>query len=369
MLRKITVAAVIVCHLLMVFQILPSSAQEEQETERSDVEELEILHEPITEVVDQQAIHITAELMGPVAGKLLYLMYRKIGKKNFQSKSMKKTGTKTFSGEIPAKMVTVEGLEYYLRVLDTVGRQLIRYPHDETYVSVSVKMPEPEPEVAVPEAPPPPVVEEEPPAVPIETEPAVPETEETVTPEIPARPEALKIVHEPVIESTEKQAVAVTAALTRPVAGKLVYVMYRKMGQKDFSSKSMMELGDNEFSGEIPAKQITSEGLEYYLRVSDTIGNQLARYPEDESYIAVSVSPAERVVEVSLPEEPVPPVTEEKPPIVLEEAKKDGIKWHWIGLGALAVGGIAAFALSGDGKGGEGQPPAPTKLPDPPDRP
>jgi len=364
MTRKTITAAVIVFHLIMVLQISPLHAQDEQKMEPPEAETLRIVHEPVTEVTVQQPIGLTAELTGPVDGQLLYIMYRKMGKKNFRSKSMKNLGDNRFSGEIPAKSVTSVGLEYYLRVLDPTGHQLARYPVDESYVSVTVSPVEPVEEVALPEEK---VAEEKPAIVLEEMKEDLPEAEETVSPQIPDRPEALKIVHEPVTEAPAKQPVVLTAELTGPVAGKLVYIMYRKMGKKDFRSKSMMDLGDNAFSGEIPAKQVTSEGLEYYLRVADPIGNELARQPEDESYVSVIVvSPVEPVEEVVLPEEKV---EREKPAIVPEETKMGLKKWQWIGLGSLVVVGIAAFALSGNGDdGGRGEPPV-SKLPDPPDRP
>ena len=182
--------------------------------------------------------------------------------------------------------------------------------------------------------------------------------------------EELKIVHEPVIEVAVQKAISVTAELTGSAAGKLVYIMYRQVEKKNFTSISMKNVGENAFAGEIPSKKVTSEGLEYYLRVIDPIGNQLARYPVDESYIKISVIPVKVVEELTLPEEETVTLAEEKPVIVPERQKKTGLKkWHWIGIGSLVVVGIAAIAMSGGGGDGGNGGQTYTKLPDPPDRP
>jgi hypothetical protein len=213
----------------------------------------------------------------------------------------------------------------------------------------------------------------------------VPETAE-VTPTIsPVAEEKIGIVYQPIFEAVAGEPLVLRAGLTGPAEGKLVSIMYRKMGQDDFRSSSMNGLGDLAFEGRIPARAVTPEGLEYYLRIVDTVGNELSRYPEDGSFLSVVPSPAEVPEEVAIPEpelteetpaveapaEPAPaPVAEEKPAIIMEEPPKTGLqRWHWMGLGAVALVGIAVVAFSGGGDDGGNGRPTDTKLPDPPDRP
>jgi hypothetical protein len=222
----------------------------------------------------------------------------------------------------------------------------------------------------------------------------------------PGAQEEWHIRHQEVLSAQPNQPIGIEAELEGRTTGILMYIMARKTGQKDFRSFAMSAAGGALFQGRIPAKWVTTEGLEYYIRLQDPIGRLLARYPEDETFIDVTVSagePEEMAEEpAAAPEEPEttpdemaeappgepepektvaetpprkpaveeePAVPPEKPEIVMEE-KKGGLKtWHWMGLGALAVVGIAAVAMSGgDDGGGDGRTPA-NDLPDPPDHP
>jgi len=354
--KRVMVLTMIVFHLCAVLCTVPLQAQED----------LKIVHQPVIEAAVQKAISVTAELTGSAAGKLMYIMYRHVGKKNFASTSMENTGDSKFAGEIPYKKVNSEGLEYYVRVLDPVGNQLARYPVDGSYISVTVSPAESAEEmnlsgdeVAVAKT-----------VVAGETSKEIPKSEGMTSPQISPKAESRSIVHQPVTESNAEQTISLTAELDGSLAGKMVYIMYRKTGEKDFGSVSMKNVDENAFAGEIPSKKVTPEGLEYYLRVIDPIGNQLARYPADESYIIVSVIPVKEVQELTLPEEETVTLAEEKPVIVPEKQKKTGLKkWHWIGIGSLVVVGIAAIAMSGGGGDGRNGGQTYTKLPDPPDRP
>ena len=354
--KMVIVLTMIVVHLCAVLHTVPLQAQEE----------LKIVHEPVIEVDVHKAISVTAELTAPAAGKLVYIMYRRVGKKNFESISMKNIGDSKFAGEIPKKKVNSEGLEYYVRVLDPVGNQLARYPVDGSYISVTVSPAESEEEMTLSDEE---VVVAETVVV-GETSTEIPKSEGMTSPKISPQPESRSIVHQPVTEGNAKQTISLTAELDGSLAGKIVYIMYRKTEERDFGSISMKNVGENAFAGEIPSKKVTSEGLEYYLRVIDPIGNQLARYPADESYISVSVIPVKEAEELTLPEEETVTLAEEKPVIVPEKQKKTGLKkWHWIGIGSLVVVGIAAIAMSGGGGDGGNGGQTYTKLPDPPDRP
>lgn len=356
---KTIVMTVIIFHLFSILQALPAIGQQN----------LTIEHQPVDEASLKEAIVLRAEIVGQVSGKIVYIMYRKTGKKDFRSVSMASVGDNAFQGEIPAKLVTEVGVEYYLRVSDPIGSQLARFPQGDGLIGVSTLSPQPAaPEPAAPEPPPaaPPPL---PISLPVGTEEAeMPPVEEEAAP--PAIDEPLRILHEPVTEGVVKEALELMAELTENTPGGIAYIMYRKVGQKDFRSQIMPALVDLTFSGEIPGKAITSAGVEYYLQVVDPIGNQLARYPEDESLLTILV-PILELIEETPPVEEAPPIAAEKPQIIPEEPKKGGLQtWHWVGLGALAVVGVAAIALSGGDSGGSGNGDTPlSKLPDPPDRP
>lgn len=358
--NKTIVMTVIVFHLFSILQALPAIGQQN----------LTIKHQPVEEANLNEAIVVRAEIDGQVSGKIVYIMYRKTGQKDFRSTSISSAGDNAFQGEIPAKIVTSDGVDYYLRIMDPIGNQLARFPDGDGFISVTTVSPESmTPEPAVPETPP--AV----PTLPLSSLPVsvdeaeTPPVEEEQEVASPAVEEPLQILHVPVAEGTVEEPLELTAELTETPPAGIVYVMYRKTGQKDFRSQIMPAAGDMTFAGEIPGKSITSAGVEYYLQVVDPIGNQLARFPLDESLLSIVV-PALELVEEAPPAEEVSPTSEEKPKIIPEEPKKGGLQtWHWVGLGALAVVGVVAIALSGGDSGDGNGSPSLTKLPDPPDRP
>jgi hypothetical protein len=284
MTRRLLTAALIVLHVLTIVHVASPRAQEGWL----------IRHQPVTSAQTEEPIVIRAELEGTTAGVLMYIMARKVGKKDFSSFPMTLSKEHLFEGQIPAKWSTTEGLEYYLRLQDPVGRMLARYPEDESFISIAISTPEPEEIVSPPEEVAP---EPKPEAEPVEGEAAVPPSPEPVT--VPA-------------EEPRQEAAA-------------------------------------------PPQEATPE------EPKPAVETPTEPSPEKEVAEAPSLEAA--------PEEPQPTTPVEKPTIVTEE-KKGGLKtWHWLGLGALAVVGIAAVAMSGgDGNGGDGHRPS-ASLPDPPDHP
>jgi hypothetical protein len=355
MTRKYLASALIICYLLTAVHVTVPRGQTSQR----------ILHQPVTEAQEKQAIIISAEIEGSQAGVLMYIMLRRAGKQDYVSVPMSPVEEGMMQGEIPAKWVTTGGLDYYLRLQDPAGRMLARYPEDGSPVSIIVSSPQPKGEV-VQEVP-----AEESAGTPVGIPPApAPAVSTQTEPE----PEPLTIVHQPMTEAVAQEPLNLEAGLTGPSPGALVYIMYRKTGEKDFHSASMTRDSQGVYSGQIPAKSVTTQGLEYFLRAVDPIGKDLARYPQDDSVVDLMPDPATvpaAVAEQLSVDEQSPPVAPEKPVIVMEEGKKkSGLKtWHWMGLGALAVAGIAVVAMSGgDGNGSDGRKPL-SKLPDPPEHP
>jgi len=279
MARTSLTAALIVLHVLTIVYVAGSQAQEVWL----------IRHQPVTSAQPDQPVVIGAELEGTAAGVLMYIMVRRAGKKDFSSQSMKVSGEHLFEGQIPAKWVAEEGLEYYLRLQDPIGRMLARYPEDETFIAISIM---------------------------------APETEE---------------IAPPIGETAPKPASSEEAAIPPPLPVTV--------------------------PAEIPQKKDVTEAPPQ---------EAVPEEPEPAAEPPVETLPQEKVADAPSPEpmtrEPAAPPPE-KPVIVMEEKKGGLQKWHWLGLGALAVVGIAAVAMSGGGDGGgDGRTPS-TELPDPPDHP
>jgi|GEM_PF-1764717 len=286
------IIGLIVLHLLTIVHVSGLHAQEEWF----------IRHQPVISAQPDQPVEISAELEGRTTGVLMYVMVRKTGQKDFRSFSMSAAGGALFEGQIPAKWITAEGLEYYLRLQDPIGRMLARFPEDETFINIVISTTQPEEMTAPAEEPEPEQVPQEEEA---ESETAVPPVAPPVTPQ-------------------EEEAEAVEAPAP-----------------------------EEEEVVETPEPEAVPEETE------------MAAAPPAEPEPEVAETPPRKPV--AREEEPtVPP---EKPDIVMEE-KKGGLQtWHWLGLGALAVVGIAAVAMSGgDDGGGDGGTPS-SKLPDPPDHP
>ncbi len=280
MARRSLTAALIVFHVLTIVHVAGPWAQEGWLID----------HQPVTSAQPGQPVVIGAELEGTATGVIMYIMVRRAGKKDFSSLSMNLSGEHLFEGQIPAKWVTEEGLDYYLRLQDPIGRMLARYPEDETFIGISVLPPEAE-EVSPP-------------------------VEETAP-----KPEA---------EPVGSRAAAIPPPLPVTVPAEVPQ-------KKDVTKTPPQETILEEPAAEPPVETL----------------------PQEEVADAPSPGP--------MAEEPaVPP---EKPVIVMEE-KKGGLQtWHWLGLGALAVVGIAAVAMSGGGDGSSDKRTPSTELPDPPDHP
>jgi hypothetical protein len=301
MARRTLTAALIVLHLLTFVHLSGLHAQEDWM----------ISHQPVLSAQPDQPISIAADLEGRATGVLMYIMARKADQKDFRSFTMSAVGDGLFEGQIPAKWVTAEGVEYYLRLQDPTGRMLARYPEDETFISIAVSVAQPEETTA--------------PAGEAEPEPESQPQEEEAEGEITAPPGM------PPVAPMEQAEGEITAPPGMPPTAPMEQA--------------------KEIAAPVPEPEALPE-------------EEVAETPEPEAMPEpeVAAPPHKPVVE----EEPtVPP---EKPEIVMEE-KKGGLQtWHWLGLGALAVVGIAAVAMSGGDDGGNGGRSS-TKLPDPPDHP
>lgn len=87
------------------------------------------------------------------------------------------------------------------------------------------------------------------------------------------------IFHEPVIESNEGKKIEITATITDNIIITNAILYYRKTGSTDYSKTTMSSEG-YEYSANIPASGITTNGIEYYIWATDGINN--ATHPSED---------------------------------------------------------------------------------------
>jgi len=104
-----------------------------------------------------------------------------------------------------------------------------------------------------------------------------------------------EITHTPVTQGLENISIRIKADVV-DVSHQIgsVTLYYRKTGDSSYSSVSMSNSSDNEYIADIPADFVTDSGIDYYIKASDSIGNEgtkPATNPETNPYqITVSES-------------------------------------------------------------------------------
>ena len=83
-----------------------------------DVVPPEITHTPVEEAEGNKPIRIEVTVSDNIVVVCVRLFYREKGEANYSSVEMVKEGDDKYSGEIPADVVTSEGIEYYIRATD-----------------------------------------------------------------------------------------------------------------------------------------------------------------------------------------------------------------------------------------------------------
>ncbi len=129
---------------------------------------------------------------------------------------------------------------------------------------------------------------------------------------------------------------------------------YRRVGEEMSQSAPFQSERGKIQTAEIPGGMVSPPGVEYYLSAVAGNGKQMDRYPDDESYIMVTVSPAVEFLESTVL--PMPSS---------QSTRKDGRKTLWLAIGGAVVGGAVAVVVIGAKGDGNGK----DQLPDPPDRP
>lgn len=151
------------------------------------------------------------------------------------------------------------------------------------------------------------------------------------------------VQHEPATgDAPDNQPLVIYATVKDESGVSEVTLFYRAEGDDEYQSLPMQASGNaGIYMAEIPAEQLQPPKLEYYIQAGDTGGNQLLRgfyfEPLSVSIVAGAETPATLASQASDD---------------TNESSLKSNKWLWIGLGALAVGGLAAAGGGGGGGGG-----------------
>ena len=192
-----------------------------------------ITHTPITSAIAGNDILISATITDNVSVSSATLYYRKTDTTTWTSVTMSKSGD-TYTATIPASDVTTSGVQYYIQAQDAKPN-ISRSPNTapSTPYSISVTS-------------------------------GADNTPPTIT-------------HTPIISATAGNNILISATITDnvSVAGATLY--YRKTGTTTFTILTMTKSGDT-YTATIPALQVTSSGVDYYIEASDARPN-ISRSP------------------------------------------------------------------------------------------
>jgi hypothetical protein len=163
---------------------------------------------------------------------------------------------------------------------------------------------------------------------------------------------APNIEHDTITEKIKVgQPLAISVTATDNTGIKSVILYYRVVGDAKFKYLTMVKgEGSDKYSAEIPEDDVRIPGIEYYIEAADLAGNKVLR--------GYSFSPLKVVVVPEGYKKEAVVATPPPEPKPGEKKKEKGFfarNWMWIGLGVLAVGGIAA-AVGGGGGGGDTTP-------------
>jgi len=192
-----------------------------------------ITHTPVTQRLENQAVSITAQVSDPDDSITQVTLFFRIpgndSDTSYTQIAMTNTGADVYAGEIPPGAAITE---YYITACNS--RQIC-------VSSGSASVPH---QITVLEIPP-------------ENHPPV-------------------ITHTPIAQWQENQDIAITAQISDPDADNSIskaVLAYRIPGtdsEKAYVSVNMTNTGGNAYAAEIPADQVTTAGIQYYLSAWDT---------------------------------------------------------------------------------------------------
>ena len=211
-----------------------------------------LTHTPATTVKKGKAFTLTAHATDPsgVFGPILYL--RKKGLPSTEYIPMRMTPARTgapgdYSLEIPAALVNVDGLEYYLEAWDNAGNGPARAGSSESPLSIKV---EEEKKIIVKQA-----------------EPVAPTT---VTIKQKGAPPAIS--HTAVTQATRGQSIEINARLVGDTGVQGAMVMFRHAGEKEYKALPMGNIGGDNYTATVPGGMANAD-IEYYVEAFDKFGN------------------------------------------------------------------------------------------------
>ena len=210
-----------------------------------------LTHTAVTTAKKGKPLTITARATDAsgVFGPVIYL--RKKGMPSADYIPMRMTPSKTgtpgeYTIEIPAALISVDALEYYIEAWDNVGNGPARY--------------------GGPDHPLPIKVEEEKKIIVRPTEPVPP----TVTVKPKGAPPA--ITHTAVTQATKGQPIELNARLVGDTGVQGATVMFRHVGEKGYKALPMGNIGGDDYTATVPGGMATGD-IEYYVEAFDKYGN------------------------------------------------------------------------------------------------
>jgi hypothetical protein len=207
-------------------------------------------HTPVTKATKGKPFTVTATASDPsgVFGPILYLRKKGMGVTEYIPIRMaaSKTTPGEYSVEIPALLVSVDALEYYIEAWDNAGNGPTRAGAPDKPLAIPVEE-EKKIIVAPPEAPPP-----------------------TVTIKPKGAPPA--ITHTALTQATRGAPIELNARIGGDTGVQGATILFRHVGEKDYKALPMGNIGGDDYTATVPAGQATSD-IEYYLEAFDKYGN------------------------------------------------------------------------------------------------
>ncbi len=232
--------------------MLPATPAEEAAKVLEDNDPPLLTHTPVTTAMKGKPLTITAHAFDPsgVFGPILYL--RKKGLPGSEYIPMRMAASKTgaagdYALEVPAALVNVDALEYYIEAWDNAGNGPARVGSPESPLPVKVE-------------------EEKKIIVGLATPPAPPNVI------VAQRGGAPTITHTAVAQAGRGQPIEINANLAGDTGVQGATVMYRHAGEREYKALPMGNVGGDNYSATIPGPMANAD-IEYYLEAFDKYGN------------------------------------------------------------------------------------------------
>ncbi len=232
--------------------MLPATPAEEAAKVLEDNEPPLLTHTPVTAAMKGKPLTITAHAYDPsgVFGPILYL--RKKGLPGSEYIPMRMAASKTgaagdYALEVPAALVGVDALEYYIEAWDNAGNGPARVGSPESPLPVKVE-------------------EEKKIIVGLPTPPAPPNVI------VAQRGGAPTITHTAVAQASKGQPIEISANLAGDTGVQGATVMYRHAGEREYKALPMGNVGGDNYTATIPGPMANAD-IEYYLEAFDKYGN------------------------------------------------------------------------------------------------